>query len=282
MQGEVMKKSKHEHLLTLSLSALMLFGVVSCGSDDDDDDDVIPQQEQEVGIYRATLSSLNSSVSGSPSGEAVVTILGDELTVVVNANGVPQNMQHLQNIFVGSSCPTSAADVNADGFVDLVESLPSTGKILVPLDGSLDDQASGANDYPSASGTGTYVYSENASLSRFLADLRSPDTTPEDPIAKIGAEQPLNLGGRVLIVHGVAPTTSLPGTVASIPGVPASATLPILCGRLERALGGDIGGTTGTTTGGTTGTTTGGTTGTTGGTTGTTTGGTTGTTTGSL
>jgi len=241
-----MKKSKHEHLLTLSLSALMLLGAVSCGSDDDDDDDIgASQQEQEVGVYRATLSPLNNSVSGTPAGEAVVTILGDELTVLVNANGVPQNMQHLQNIFVGPSCPTAAADVNADGFVDLVEALPSTGKILVPLDGSLDDQASGANDYPSASGTGTYVYSESASLSRFLSDLRSPDTTPEDPIAKIGAEEPLNLGGRVLIVHGVAPTTSLPGTVASIPGVPASATLPILCGRLERAVGGDTGGTNG-------------------------------------
>jgi hypothetical protein len=225
------------------------------------------------------MSPLNTSVSGNPSGTARIAILGDEMVVNVDMDGVPARITHLQHIHAGSACPTAADDTNGDGFVDVVEGIPRYGAILVPLDGNLESQAGGRSTSPSADGDGSYNYLRRGSFSRFLADLQAPDENPADAVIKLQPGEALNLAGRHVIIHGVPADSNLPETVQTIEGAPAHATLPIACGVIERASG-DIGGTIG---GGTTGETTGGTGGTTGGTTGDTggtTGGTTGETTG--
>jgi len=254
----------------------MLTFVAACGSDDDDDSGggittttqpEQPEEEQQPdeGTFRAELQPLNSSVGGNTVGTAKITVVGDELKFDMVVNGAPANITHIQHIHAGTACPTSAEDVNGDGFVDVLEGLPRYGAILIPLDGDLETQEGGTASNPSANATGTYRYTERASLTRMLADLRAPDTDTTDAVIKLEPGQPLNLASRHVVVHGIH-------------DAPSNATLPIACGLITRV---PEGGTTGETTGGTTGETTGGSTGgTTGETTGGTTGGTTGETTG--
>ena len=281
------KRSRLEKFLPVVLSAVMLTFVAACGSDDDDDSGggittttqpEQPEEEQQPdeGTFRAELQPLNSSVGGNTVGTAKITVVGDELKFDMVVNGAPANITHIQHIHAGTACPTSAEDVNGDGFVDVLEGLPRYGAILIPLDGDLETQEGGTASNPSANATGTYRYTERASLTRMLADLRAPDTDTTDAVIKLEPGQPLNLASRHVVVHGIPATPPLPATVGTIHDAPSNATLPIACGLITRV---PEGGTTGETTGGTTGGTTGETTGTTvGGTTGTTVGGTAGTT----
>jgi hypothetical protein len=290
------KRANLSKMIPYVLCGSMLMFVAACGSDDDDDGGGVgnipqEQQQEDQGIYRATLGPLNGSVAGSPSGTATFTIIGDEVVANVDMEGVPADITHAQHVHLADSCPTAAADTNGDGFVDVLEGVPAYGPILVPLDGDIESQSAGMNGFPSADSDGSYNWTETGSLSRMLEDLRAEDENPEDATAKLPEGEQLNLAGRHVVIHGVPQSTTLPDSVATIGDLPAHATLPIACGVIERVIGQEedtqtTGGTTageGQTTGGTTGeTTTGGTTGetTTGGTTGeTTTGGTTGETT---
>lgn len=45
--------------------------------------------------------------------------------------------------------------------------------------------------------------------------------------------EPLNLGARHVVVHGVDLATPLPATAQSLPGLPAQVTLPIACGEIR-------------------------------------------------
>ena len=274
-----------------------LLAVVACGSDDDDSGSGRaggggPQQQQETeGTYRATLAPipLNNSVAGNPTGQLEVVIEGDEVKATMNMSGVPGGIRHAQHIMLGTSCPTASNDANQDNFVDVLEGVPNYGLILIPLDGDLEDQDDGASGFPLANSAGTYSYSRTGSLTRMLADLQDADVDLEDGLGKLDGND-LNLEGKVVIVHGVNPTSNLPDSVATIDDFRSHQSLPIACGVIERVeedtttTGTTTAGTTDTTTAGTTtgttaDTTTAGTTGTTGTTaTGTTTDGTTGTT----
>lgn len=167
--------------------------------------------------------------------------------------GTPASITHVQHIHSLSACPTMARDVNADGFLDVVEGVPDYGPILIPLDGDLNSQAGGTATNPMANRSGVYSYSETASLARMLADLQAPDVDTTDVVIKLQPGEDLNLAGKHFVVHGVPASTNLPDSVASIHGLPGEATLPIACGTITRVTDG------GTTTGGTatTGTTTG-------------------------
>lgn len=46
--------------------------------------------------------------------------------------------------------------------------------------------------------------------------------------------QGLDLVRRVLFIHGVAPASKLPASVASLGTIPVAVTLPIACGVVER------------------------------------------------
>jgi len=271
-----MKQSK---IWTPLVLGTCLIAAVSCGSDDDDSGSGVqaPQQEEQndQGTYNVTFAPLNAGVGGNAaSGTGTITITETNFQVNLNMTGVPARVSHIQSIHASGSCPTAAADVNADGFVDVVEGLPSYGPILIPLDGNLNSQLGGNGSRPRSDASGAYNYSRRGTLSRMLDDLRGTDTNTTDVLTKLPEGENLNLENKVIIVHGVPASTDLPDTVASLPNLPSEATLPIACGTITRA---PSDGGTGTTTG-ETGTTT--TTGTTGGTGTTTTTGETGTTTG--
>lgn len=284
------KKMKLKAFTPVILGTCMLAFFAACGSDDDDNDSTTstpPTEEEQPtsqdGQYRAVLTPVNANVAGTAAGTAEFIISGDEFRALVNVSGAPDG-EHMQHVHIGTSCAGPQADTNGDGFIDIVEASAASGKALIPLDADLSSQLAG-DTFPSGA---TYDYDQSTSFSILMADLRIPDTNPNDMLTKLGPNDDLNLAGKVVEVHGVPADTTLPATVQSMDGMSPQQTLPILCGVIERVDGGTTtGGTgTGTTTGGTgtttggTGTTTGGT-GTTTGDMGTTTGGTgTGTTTG--
>ena len=259
-------------LISAFLVGTCLFTLVSCGSDDDSSSSSSPRQEEQQddqGIYRAVLRPLNTNVAGNTSGTVEITIEGDDVVVESNIAGAPAGVKHLQNITTSGSCPGTNADLNNDSYVDVLETLPSTGPILIPLDSNLSDQLAGSDYGPIANGSGSYVYRRSTTLTELLADLRAVDPDPVDPVVKLPDGSDLNLAGRVVVVHGVASSADLPGSVQTFGDLPNEQTLPIACGELVRVTSEDTGSTggteTGTTTGETgTGTTTGETTGETG------------------
>ena len=273
-------KSKLDKFTPLLLGTCMLTLVAACGSSDDDDSGTPPQQEQnrQEGAFRAELAPLNTNAAPlAVAGTADFLIEADSFEAKVMVTGAP-NSTHIQRVHIGTSCPDQTSDANGDGYVDVVEASAIAGGALIPLDSDLVSQSAGGT-YPRGA---AYNYSETTSLQAMLADLRLPDTDPADSMVKLGADEELNLEGKVLIVHGVPDSVTLPETVVGVDSLTANQTLPIACGVITRVqdettTGSTAGGTTGGATGGTTGETTGGAT---GGTTGETTGGTTGETTG--
>ncbi|HET8522481.1 MAG TPA: hypothetical protein VFL82_04550 [Thermomicrobiales bacterium] len=185
----------------------------------------------EVTVYRATLHPLNVDAAGSSaSGEATFTISGDALTIDISVHGVTPGMQHLQH-FHGfadtdqkAACPTAADDKNGDGIVDLIETEPVVGTTMVPFH---DDPVSMqiVNDtYPTANADGSYTYSKTVSL----------DALTKAFLKQFPNQQSLALDHRVVMIHGIASSTSLPDTVQSLDDIPAQVTIPVACGVIEQ------------------------------------------------
>lgn len=148
-------------------------------------------------VYTADLSSLNDS---GVEGTAELVLMGNELTVTINATGLVPNMLHPQHIhgFMennrNSTCPPASADSNGDGLVDLVEGLPFYGPVLLSL-----------TPFPLAEdGTITFVQTYDVSASEF-------SVTP--------------LQNRAIVLHGLYVDGEY---------VP---TLPVACGQISPAQG---------------------------------------------
>jgi hypothetical protein len=274
------KKSKLERLTPIVLGTCLLTFVAACGSDDDDSSSSTPQQQQQQqeGQYQVVFTPVNPNVAPTITGTGDFSLAGDNFEAKINVVGAPL-ASHPQFVFTGGACPSATSDTNGDGYVDIVEATTVAGNPFLPLDSDLRDQASGGV-FPLGM---NYNYDESTSYQTMLADLHLPDTDTADLLAKLGATEDLNLEGRVVMVHGIASSTTVPGTVVGAGGLSPQQTLPIACGVVARVSTGTTTGTTTGDTGTTTGTTTGDTgtsTGTTTGDTGTSTGTTTGTTTG--
>lgn len=86
--------------------------------------------------YRASLGALNHS---GVHGTATLMLEGNMLTVSIEAMGLEAGKPHPQHIhgFMennrNSTCPTSSFDTNGDGLIDLGESVPAYGPILLDL-----------------------------------------------------------------------------------------------------------------------------------------------------
>lgn len=180
--------------------------------------------------YAAVLQPMNAAaIHFSTTGKATFNIHGDSLTIDVKVKGAPPNITHWQHFHglqgqMAAECATPAADVNGDGFVDLIETEPASGVTMVPFDNmpAAMDVAHGV--YPKASADGSYHYHKVVSVKALSAAF-----------AKAFNGQPLNLGKRVVLIHGVANDTKLPTTVKSLGPIPAQVTLPIACGKIEQA-----------------------------------------------
>ncbi len=180
-------------------------------------------------VYVAHLAPLNSKVTGSnASGEARFTIKGDRLTIRIDAKGLPPGIMHLQH-FHGfkdnreATCPTPAADVNGDGIIDLIETGPMSGTTMVPFHNDPVSMQIVNDTYPKASAAGSYHYKKTVSLSALKAAFAKAFDDPQ-----------LDLDKRVVYIHGIFPSTSLPASVASLGKIPAQVTIPIACGKIER------------------------------------------------
>lgn len=179
--------------------------------------------------YVAPLSPLNTAVTGSSAtGEVRLTIRGDSLTILVNATGLPRSIEHWQH-FHGfadgrqAACPTAAADMNHDGIIDVVETGTAAGTTMVPFSGDPVSMDVPRGAYPRASAAGTLEYRETVSLSALQAAFGN---------AFPGQE--LDLDRRVVFIHGIAATSVLKPSVASLGPIPAQVTLPIACGKITR------------------------------------------------
>ncbi len=179
--------------------------------------------------YVARLMPLNSKVTGSDAaGEARFTAKGDELTIVIDAKGLPAGIMHLQH-FHGftdnraASCPTAAADANRDGIIDLIETEPVSGTTMVPFHDDPVSMQIVNETYPKASADGSYRYEKTVSLPALTAAF-----------AKAFNDRDLDLDKRVVYIHGILPTAQVPASVASLGKIPAQVTLPIACGKIER------------------------------------------------
>ena len=184
-------------------------------------------------IYSADLLALNAHVGyRRVSGTARFQLVNGQLVASDNAVGLQPGMIHPQHIHAAASCPPPSADVNNDGFIDVIEGVPFYGAILVPLDSDLTSQAGGEFPFVHNHG-GSLQYRQSADLNAVLADLNAPDPDPSDAVVKL-AGAPLNLSGRHVVLHGVSADTPLPSSVASLPGLPAYLTLPVACGEINR------------------------------------------------
>jgi hypothetical protein len=230
---EIMKFEKITLLLMILCSSLFMS---ACGSDSDDDDGIQIQQEQQEdeGSYHGSFGSLNPKVAPGTHMESNITIAGDTIRVKVEGQDLPPTSTHNQFIYSGNSCPGPDADNNGDGLIDYQELTAHTGDILIPLDDDLSSQDNGVQ-FPSSNGSGNYTYEESASLEDVVSDLREPDTDPDDDIGKIGPDERLNLGGRVLVIHGVDRGVELPASVVAREGLSTTESLPIACSVIERS-----------------------------------------------
>lgn len=189
--------------------------------------------QQADAVYHATLAPMNAAAAGGETtGEARFEVRGDELTITIDVQGAPAGITHWQHFHgmteagVQATCAGPDADANGDGVVDLIETGPASGTTMVPFtaDPASMDVPGGA--YPVADAEGAYHYSQTVSLAAL-----------SEAFAKAFDGQELALDSRVLLIHGVAEDAGLPETTQSLGPIPATTTLPIACGQIERVDG---------------------------------------------
>ena len=172
-------------------------------------------------VYIVELHPLNAGIAGGDtSGRARITVRGDVLTITIDVKGAPPDIEHWRRV---AACPTAAADTNHDGAIDLIETEATSGTTMVPFNGAPAAMQIPTETYPKASAKGTYRYKNIVSLKALQAAF-----------AKAFNGQDIDLDHRVIFIHGAPPPTKLPTSVASLGSIPASVTLPIACGKIER------------------------------------------------
>lgn len=179
--------------------------------------------------YTADINELNPNLTdGDVSGSATFIVAGNQLYVTIVVKGVAPSMMHLQHIhgfkasMKESSCPAQSADTNGDGIIDLIETHPSSGVTLIPFNAAPAKLKVLSSSYPVANNNGLLTY-------RIKIPLKSLKSAIQD---KYGIDK-LALANRVIYIHGVPKSTALPGSVQSLPGVPARVTVPIACGEIK-------------------------------------------------
>lgn len=180
-------------------------------------------------VYVAHLTALNANVTGThTTGEAKFEVKGGDLIIDIKVTGAPPDVVHWQHFHGfrdghGASCATATDDANGDGIVDLMETAKASGTTMVPFDNAPAAMDVAHGTYPKASADGSYTYHKVVPLKKLSAAF-----------GKAFDGQKLDFDHRVVYIHGVAGNTKLPSTVASLGPIPASVTLPIACGKIEK------------------------------------------------
>lgn len=147
--------------------------------------------------YAVNIKPLNNS---GASGFALLTVDSNAMTlnVLVNADGLEPNMDHLMHIHgllggdgtsgnpaLDSQSPTLANDADGDGFVEVLEGVPSYGDIILTL---------GTQN----TATGSFIYNQMFDLtddSLFGSPVTGADYTAADLM-------PLEF--REIVIHGLS------------------------------------------------------------------------------
>lgn len=178
--------------------------------------------------YTAEINEMNPELTKNEvSGQAIFIIANGQLSISMVVKGLDPNMMHLQHIhgFISGekgTCPPPKADTNNDGVIDLIETHAYSGKTLMPLNGAPIDLVIKSDSYPVADENGLITYKMTISLDKLEAAVQN----------KYGIDQ-LSLENRIIFIHGIPEKASLPGSVQSLPGVPAFITVPVACGAIK-------------------------------------------------
>ena len=219
---------------------IVLFVLVSCsgGSGEGSKSPLVPQTSQETqtienpdGHYLAAFEPLNSQV-GTVLGALTLLKTGDKFMADIRLNNGHPGVVFRQNIYIGSSCPTKELDVNDDGFIDIIEARSTIDGILIPLDGDLNTQLAASDYWPVADQYGSYWWGKTASYQNLLEDLWRSDENADDNLVKLNKDQLLSLIGKIVLIQGVAETTQLPETVATMGRFNKFQTLPVACAKI--------------------------------------------------
>jgi hypothetical protein len=172
--------------------------------------------------YGASLDTLNGS---GATGEVMLSLDGNDLTVTVEAQGLSPNLPHAQHLHgaldgTANTCPPPEADTDGDGFVSVAEGVPFYGGINVSLTESGDTSPSSAlalDRFPVADGDGNLSYERTMTVSSDVAAA---------------------INNLHLVQHGIDLDDS--GAYdgdkqSSIADVPFEATVPAACGDVEIA-----------------------------------------------
>ena len=89
-----------------------------------------------------------------------------------------------------------------------------------------------ADRNPTADDAGAYIYADTVSFTTLLNDLTAADPDPNDALVKLTTAD-LNIDSRTVVIHGVSDTTTLPATVATLPGLTPQQSLPVACGTVN-------------------------------------------------
>ena len=171
------------------------------------------------GSYQADLGALNAS---GVSGTGMVTLSGDQATVVIEASGLVPGAPHAQHFHIGAqgSCPTDAEDKDGDGFLSTTEGAPFYGEIGTSL------TTEGDTSPDSGLAVDRFPTDGNLSYERTF-------TVTED------VQKAFAAGTAVLVLHGVDKDGSgtYDGDVKSDldPSLPMEATAPAACGAFSEA-----------------------------------------------
>jgi hypothetical protein len=181
----------------------------------------------DVQTFAANLASVNSQL-GTVTGTATFEIVEDQMRVTINATGL-DSLTHMQFVGSGRSCPTAAADISADGVVDVVEGQPSWGPFLLALDQTLSVRRDTIEVFPIGT---SLAYQTSAQLSAVENSLRGAPTGFFR--ANLPVNGNFNPDGLTVIILG--DTGPFPPTVNPLETFPANVSIPVACGVINRVL----------------------------------------------
>lgn len=234
------KRTSCIQLASLIIGACIMTTLTSCGGSHvasgggNAAKNPILREDKIEGKYKVIFTPLNSSVSGNTSATAMIKMFNDKISVNLKAKEAPANTFHAQAIYNAETCPSENHDVNNDGFIDPLEASKVVGAALIPLDGNLNSQEEGSDEFPLADFMGNYFYEQVGVFSLMLDDLKLLDTNLQDNLGKLPPGEKFKFEGKVVILHGVAEEVYLPGSIQTLKNVSSRVALPIACGKIVR------------------------------------------------
>ncbi|HZH12085.1 MAG TPA: calcium-binding protein [Microvirga sp.] len=178
-------------------------------------------------LYTTSFTTLNGS---GVSGNALLAVEDDKLTVLIAASGLEPGQphpQHIHGFLTGQDAqtPTLANDTDGDGYVELAEGLPEYGPILLTL---TSPAGVGLEGFPTAPG-GQIFFTEHYHIGG-----SNPHGEVHHGSTDLGLPAE-DLDLREIVLHGMTvPAGAGAGTPGEVDGTAGyKAVLPVASGELR-------------------------------------------------